>query len=151
MKQQPENILEKIGRKDGMTVPDGYFADFASKMAASLPALEPQQTKPFPTKRSTWFKVRPYVYMAAMFAGIWLMLQLFTLITNTGSLTPMEENPVIAEALSNDGFVFDYMIDDAHYDQWDILDEMTQDGSIDEIDFSNFDSSSDYNSDNSAE
>ena len=32
-----KDILTKAARNDGMTVPDGYFDDFAARMAASLP------------------------------------------------------------------------------------------------------------------
>ena len=37
MKQENENILDKFSRKDGLTVPEGYFDDFAKRMAAQLP------------------------------------------------------------------------------------------------------------------
>ncbi len=61
-------ILERVSRHDGMTVPEGYFADFAARMEAAIP--ERRVAEP-PVVRSTWQKIRPYVYMAAMFAGIW--------------------------------------------------------------------------------
>ncbi len=35
-----KDILEKVNRNDGMTVPDGYFDDFATRMAASLPPMD---------------------------------------------------------------------------------------------------------------
>ena len=35
-----KDILTKVDRNDGMTVPDGYFDDFAAKMMASLPEKE---------------------------------------------------------------------------------------------------------------
>ena len=35
-----KDILTKAARNDGMTVPDGYFDDFAARMAASLPEME---------------------------------------------------------------------------------------------------------------
>ncbi len=31
------DILIKAARRDGMTVPEGFFEDFAAKMSASLP------------------------------------------------------------------------------------------------------------------
>ncbi|MDE6135057.1 MAG: hypothetical protein K2F79_05735, partial [Muribaculaceae bacterium] len=66
------------------------------------------------------------VYMAAMFAGVWLMLQMFTMMTERGRLEPMDSNPVLAEALGNDIFVYDYLVDDV--DQWALVDEMFDDG-----------------------
>ena len=67
--------------------------------------------------------------MAAMFAGVWLMLQLFTMLTGTGRLQPMDSNPVLAEALDNDAFLEQFVYDD--FDSWDIVDEMVEDGSLD--------------------
>ena len=67
--------------------------------------------------------------MAAMFAGVWLMLQLFTMITGTNKLQPMDTNPVLAEALGNDIFVDHYVYDDI--DSWDLVDEIVDDGDLD--------------------
>ena len=36
----PKDILNKANHNDGMTVPDGYFADFNKMMAAKLPPIE---------------------------------------------------------------------------------------------------------------
>ena len=67
-------LLDEIGRKHGMKVPENYFADFTEKMVESLPERE----FPMPEQPTLWLRVRPWVYMAAMFAGIWLMLKMFT-------------------------------------------------------------------------
>ena len=67
-------ILDEIGRKHGMKVPENYFADFAGKMADSLPVREIQ----LPDQPPLWLRVKPWIYMAAMFAGIWLMMKMFT-------------------------------------------------------------------------
>ncbi|MBD5191570.1 MAG: hypothetical protein HDS88_01635 [Bacteroidales bacterium] len=98
MKQLPK-ILTDLDRRDGMTVPEGYFADFASKMAQSLPEKEIQAPAP---KRSLWLKVRPYAYMAAMFAGIWLMMQMFAMIKNSNSDLNIENYPALTAALGSD-------------------------------------------------
>lgn len=140
--KQSTDILDKARRRDGMTVPEGYFADFSRRMAASLPErpeLEsPDSIAVAGAQRTLWQRVRPYVYLAAMFAGIWLMLQLFTLISHPGDLRPMDANPVMAEAFSDDRFMLDYIVEDAGVDQWDLIDEMTQEGLIDSLDFSGF-------------
>ena len=67
--------------------------------------------------------------MAAMFAGVWCMLQIFTGLSNSGGLQPMQDNAVMANALSNDEFMRDYIFDDVN--SWDLLDEMMEDGSLD--------------------
>ena len=88
-----EDLLNKINRSSGMTVPDGYFADFAARMERELP----QQPVILDTPRTIWQKLRPYTYMAAMFAGIWCMLQMFNMMSPQS--TDPSSNPVLAEAL----------------------------------------------------
>lgn len=121
------DILHTIGRNDGIRVPDGYFADFARRMAAELPERPELAEMNTPRPPATiWGRIRPYVYMAAMFAGVWCMLKMFTTVTGAGHLTPMESNPIMAEALADDDFVNRYVLDDMS--QWDVMDQMMQDG-----------------------
>ena len=82
------DILTKVGKDAGFNVPEGYFADFAKKMAASLPE------KQIPAKRKP-----TYVYMAAMFAGVWCMGYLFKdLKTRSGEIAAEGQ---IAEAMKD--------------------------------------------------
>ncbi len=37
---EEKDILDKINHRDGLTVPDGYFAEFVKRMADSLPEYE---------------------------------------------------------------------------------------------------------------
>ena len=67
------DILAQIGGKSGYKVPEGYFEQFAERMIEQLPERE----IPKPEVVTTWQRLRPYLYMAAMFAGIWLMVQAF--------------------------------------------------------------------------
>lgn len=138
MKQHHDNPLERLGGRDGMTVPEGYFQDFARRMAAELPPRpeieDPGVIRTAELNRSFWQRIRPYAYMAAMFAGIWLMLQLFGLFSRPVSLSPMESNPVLAEAFMNDDFVSDYFLDTSGMDEWDVLDDMIHDGTIEDLD-----------------
>ena len=79
MSTPKENILDRAARKGlavpsaGMSVPEGYFDSFAKNMEARLPYREeienPQAVAEAERPRTLWQKVRPYVYMAAMFAG----------------------------------------------------------------------------------
>lgn len=68
-----ENILDSIKGQSGYKVPEGYFEQLSSRIIEQLPEKEMQQ----PEVITTWQKLRPYLYMAAMFAGIWLMVQTF--------------------------------------------------------------------------
>ena len=76
--------------------------------------------------RTLWGRVRPYVYMAAMFAGVWCMLKMFTTVAGGNELAPIEKNPVMAEALSSDDFMNIYVVDDIS--DRDIMDQMMEDG-----------------------
>ena len=107
------DILSRIGKHDGMTVPEGFFDDFAKHM-------------------EEWNRIRPYVYMAAMFAGIWCMLKMFTLMAPGNVDLSVENNPMLTEALGDENFVYDYIVDDIT--DREIFDEMFDDSiSIDEM------------------
>lgn len=84
-----EDILEKIGRKSGYKVPEGYFEQFAVRMTEQLPQREIAPVE----KVSTWQRLKPYIYMAAMFAGIWLMVEVIV----APSLEEMQHTAAIAE------------------------------------------------------
>ncbi|MCM1292847.1 MAG: hypothetical protein NC230_04630 [Bacteroides sp.] len=103
------NILDKL--KDGnggMTVPDGYFESFEQRMCRMLPKQEweePQTTKVMP--KTVWQKVRPYVYLAAMFLGIWCMMQMFDMMRVDPMDNQITSNKTLMAAISNDNFYYD--------------------------------------------
>lgn len=142
--KEEKDILKTIGRSDGMTVPDGYFADFAKRMAAELPERpELAAMGVARAPRTLWARVKPYVYMAAMFAGVWCMLKMFTSVAGSQQLTPMESNPVMAEAFGNEDFMNTYVYDE--FSDRDVMDQMLEDGlDPDSIDF-DFDADADVN------
>lgn len=120
-----EDILKKINRNDGMTVPEGFFEDFAAKMEAMLPE-RPEAEQPRRIEhRTTWQRVRPYVYMAAMFAGIWCMLKMFTMMGPGNIDLSIDKNHILTDALSDDNFVYEYIIDDLNDSE--LFDEMYND------------------------
>lgn len=126
--KEDKDILSKTDRRSGMTVPDGYFDDFAIKMAAALPQRDEAENPesiilPSPT---LWTRIRPYAYLAAMFAGVWCMLKMFTLMSTPSDGCIVDRNPILAEAFGSDSFINEYVIDDIN--QWDLLDEMMDDG-----------------------
>ena len=74
MKHEESEILNKIGRDAGFRIPEGYFDDFNSRMKDMLPEVEITEVDQKPT---LWVTIRPYLYMAAMFAGVWCMMKVF--------------------------------------------------------------------------
>lgn len=104
-----EDILKRHKPDDHLRVPDGYFDGFAQKMSAQLP----QKTTTVAHTRTVWQRVRPYAYMAAMFAGIWCMLKMFMLMGgDPGQSLNIDENPGLARVAADEQFVEDYIIDD---------------------------------------
>ena len=73
MKNKQSDILNQLGRKSGFKVPENYFDEFASRMENIIP-----QHDVIPEVKPTlWNRFRPYIYMTAMFAGIWCMMWIF--------------------------------------------------------------------------
>ena len=141
------DILSRIGRRDGMTVPEGFFEDFAMRMEQELPYRSDAEKVEVMPRRTVWERVRPYVYMAAMFAGIWCMLKMFTMMSPGSVDLSIENNRVLTEALSDDDFVYDYIIDDINdreifeemYDYSISLDEMIPAESLPDMEMSETD------------
>ncbi len=61
-------LLSKCGRENPFKVPEGYFDQFADDLMKRLP--ERTFETEAPRKVTLWDKVKPVVYLAAMFAGI---------------------------------------------------------------------------------
>lgn len=120
------DILTKIGRNDGMTVPEGYFDDFIARMQNSLPDKE----EPKPEKgNAIWLKMRPYVYMAAMFAGIFCMMKMFSMMKSSSTDLNIDNYPALTATLESSDYDFFYQVDDR-----DIIEDIYNDGfSFDDI------------------
>lgn len=69
-----ERILRKAGTGNPFRVPEHYFEDFAQELMDKLPEKEPMPSMPEPT---LWQRVKPWVYMTAMFCGIMLSVRIF--------------------------------------------------------------------------
>lgn len=72
--KQEEEIIRKYGKDPGMRVPEGYFTDLQRQIMDQLPPY--QMAEPV-IKMSRWQRMKPYVYLAAMFCGIWVMMKVF--------------------------------------------------------------------------
>lgn len=134
MKEKNYDILESAGRRDGMTVPEGFFDAFADRMQNQLPE-NPDAERPVTTvlSRGVWDRIRPFVYMAAMFAGIWCMLKMFTLMGDHPVDLSIDNNEILTEALSDDNFIYEHFVDDIN--QREIFDTMYDDSiDVEDID-----------------
>ncbi|MGI6074134.1 MAG: hypothetical protein ACOYEA_05800 [Fermentimonas sp.] len=62
--------LQDIDKKMPFKVPENYFAEFNARIIDELPQREFHAPKPI----SMWEKVKPWVYMAAMFLGFYVTI-----------------------------------------------------------------------------
>ena len=108
------DILSKLGKDSGFKVPENYFADFNKKVMESLPepVLTPQ------VKPSLWVRVRPYVYMAAMFAGIWCMMHVFN--DMSGVSSTKSQIQAIVNGLDDEKNIDDLMLQES-LNEYDVL------------------------------
>lgn len=113
MKNNKSDILSRIGKDAGFKVPEGYFDSFTSQMESKLPEQEVHPI-PQPTK---WQKIRPFIYMAAMFVGIWLMMKIFN---GFGEKEHGFYNPEIVAGFQNDSNI-DYLMMGGDISEYDIL------------------------------
>lgn len=119
--KQDKDILSKLGKDAGFKVPDNYFADFNKKLLESLP--EPNITPQL--KPSLWLRVRPYVYLAAMFAGLWCTMRIFNDMSGAGSAKTQVQ--AIVNGLDDERNIDDLMI----YGGFDEYDVLTYEDSVD--------------------
>jgi len=84
-------------------------------MADMLPEVE---ITPVDVKPTMWQRVRPLIYMAAMFAGVWCMMTVFSHFTATGNLDGVH---AVAEKLNDDKGNVDEFIMSGAVSDYDIM------------------------------
>lgn len=87
MKEEDE-LVKKYGTKNPFMVPEGYFENFSKELMNRLPEKEQVSA---PETISTWQRVKPWVYMAAMFCGLMLSVRVFV-------GPPKQDTPVFTAA-----------------------------------------------------
>ncbi len=99
-REKIEKVRTILGSDGGMKVPEGFFESRFKEIQESLP---PYPETPKAPELSFWHKIRPYVYMAAMFAGIWLMMQVFHRVSAPEQISLDNIPAQIAQAMSAEG------------------------------------------------
>ena len=115
MKQEDSTILNRYGKNPGFKVPENYFDDFNRRMADMLPDVE---ITPIDVKPSMWQRVKPFAYMAAMFAGVWCMMSVFSHFTASGNLDSVR---AVAEKMGDDNSNVEEFIMSGAVSDYDIL------------------------------
>ena len=65
--------LDVIGKTDPFKVPEGYFENFVIDIMSKLPERPIEKTKVISLRE----RVKPWIYMAAVFVGVALVINLF--------------------------------------------------------------------------
>lgn len=68
-----QKLMQQHGKEQPFTIPEGYFESFHEQLMSRLPEVEPT-TKPV-VKVALMTRIKPWLYMAAMFIGIIFMVQ----------------------------------------------------------------------------
>lgn len=131
MKREDSTLLNKYGKDPGFKVPENYFADFNKRMADMLPDVE---ITPVDVKPTMWQRLKPFAYLAAMFAGVWCMMSVFSHFTNTSNLNGVS---TVAEKLIDDKSNVDEFIMSGSVSDYDILNYEDTVAMSNEEDFSN--------------
>ena len=66
-------LLKDIAKVDPFKVPEGYFENFTNGIMSQLPIIVQEKA----IKVNLWHRTRPWVYMAAMIAGVALIIRVF--------------------------------------------------------------------------
>ncbi len=115
MIHEQSQILSKAGKEPGFTVPEGYFEGLTSTIMSRLPEVEITDVEAKPT---WWMRVRPYVYLAAMFAGVWCMMTLFNHLNSP--MTNLQRVAEIAGGISDEHNADEFVLSSG-VDAYDIL------------------------------
>ena len=120
MKKEETDLLKRCGTENPFTVPEGYFANFTEQLMDKLPEREIQ---PAP-QLTLWARVKPWVYMAAMFCGLMLSVRMFvgeketqspaagTMGDMVFSEVPDEYiDPIVDQTMMDDYTLYEYLTD----------------------------------------
>jgi hypothetical protein len=84
-------LLKNIAKVNPFKTPEGYFEDFTNGIMSQLPDIVREDS----IKPNLWYRMRPWIYMAAMFTGLALMIRLFV-----GSPTSLGVKKYASEGLN---------------------------------------------------
>lgn len=101
MKDYTKEIESRFGKDAGLKVPKGYFEQTFKEISDSLPEYKVPE-KPVLTR---WQRIKPYVYLAAMFAGIWCMMKMFHMASDSAMIDMNNPPALVAEAIDNHSFM----------------------------------------------
>lgn len=121
MKEDIE-LKKKIGKENPFKVPEGYFENIVPEIMKQLPEAEAQES----VEITMWERVKPWVYMVAMFCGLMFGLRVMMMdkpvnkemntdnvsMTDSVQGTPDEYiDPILDQAMMDDYTLYMYLTD----------------------------------------
>ena len=117
MKKEETNLLNRCGKENPFKVPEGYFENFAMQMMDQLP----EKTSAGTPAVTLWTRIKPWIYMTAMFCGIMLMVQTFVGKEDTQdsgvpgiNLSELPDeyiDPIVNQTMMDDYTLYQYLTD----------------------------------------
>lgn len=92
-------IKRKIGKGHGFKVPEGFLEPVRKDLLGKLPERKPVVAP----RRTMWQTIRPYVYLAAMFMGLWCTMKIVTQMQTSRHPEVSLDNPpaLVARAVTS--------------------------------------------------
>lgn len=104
--KEVESIRKKLGKENAFRVPDGYFEGLTQEIMQQLP--EKDLLSDYAAQPTMWQRVRPWLYMAAMFVGAALIIRVASVPNRTAGVelaaSDDAESEYISMAIDNSMF-----------------------------------------------
>jgi hypothetical protein len=123
MKEEQE-LMARCGKKQPFKVPEGYFEQFHEQLMSQLPEPEAHATAPA-APVSLMERIKPWLYMAAMFVGTIFMVQGLMYVqqtrmpaeglASTEEIYADEADAFMSTSLYNEYTLYSYLTTDDNY------------------------------------
>ncbi len=125
METNKNNLPESL-KENPFKIPENYFEDFTERMMSQLPDKEFKMSE----KVTMWQKVKPLVYMAAMFIGMFFTIQLFVNKSTNNNQSQSTKFVDIDKHLQNDKYWNTVQVSEEEFYKY-IEDQLAEDGYYD--------------------
>ncbi len=125
METNKNNLPESL-KENPFKIPENYFEDFTERMMSQLPDKEFKMSE----KVTMWQKVKPLVYMAAMFIGMFFTIQLFVNKSTNNNQSQSTKFVDIDKHLQNDKYWNTVQVSEEEFYKY-LEDQLAEDGYYD--------------------
>lgn len=94
-----DNNLKNIPKENPFSVPNGYFEGLTAHIMEQIPKEEQQTVE---IKVTMWDKVRPILYLAAMFAGLGFFFKAIAFFDNSDRLPNQTDTLLVNSNVPSD-------------------------------------------------